>query len=87
MTLVSSTGTRGGGASLSGQARHPSLVHWDSLCWLACSRCSVHVNDWMNVGASLEFLPAPDRSRGTELPFCSQALRHGDAADGSSLDA
>lgn len=29
----------------------------------------------MNVGASLEFLPAPDRSRGTELPFCSQALR------------
>lgn len=84
---MSIAGTRGGGASLCGEACRPSLVSWDSLCWLAWSRCSVHVNDWMNVGASLGFLPAPGRSRGIELPFCSQALRHRDAAAGSSLDA
>lgn len=41
----------------------------------------------MNVGASVEFLPAPGGSRGLELPFCSQALRHRDAGDGSSPDA
>ena len=84
-TPVSTAGTTG--EEPRGEACRPSLVYWDSLCCLACCRCSIRVNDWMNVGASVEFLPAPGRSRGLELPFCSQALRHRDAGDGSSPDA
>lgn len=85
MIPVSTAGTTG--EEPRGEACPPSLGYWDSLYCLACCRCSICVNDWMNVGASVEFLSAPGRSRGLELPFCSQALRHRDAGDGSSPDA